>query len=275
MALFRINYMADCVKDAMDLFLILPQKKHVRSEHSPELELGSFRKGYPVLLLLHDEASSPRELMSMTRLAKFADDRGVAIALPQGLLSWYTDYAVRDRSDNTTGTGNATIENAFTEMCYEQYVLETLRYLRWTFALSDDRTKTWIGGIGMGGFGALKIAMKHPELFSAVFTLSGDVDLQQRMDREPGRKEQFDAVFGGCRAEGENDLPARCAEMVARADAPRLLQLWSPEGIRGEMNRSLAGRLDSVYPGYTGEELSASWSWDTADEALNRAIGWL
>lgn len=275
MALFRINYVADCVKDAMDLFLILPQKKHVRSEHSPELELGSFRKGYPVLLLLHDEASSPRELMSMTRLAKFADDRGVAIALPQGLLSWYTDYAVRDRSDNTTGTGNATIENAFTEMCYEQYVLETLRYLRWTFALSDDRTKTWIGGIGMGGFGALKIAMKHPELFSAVFTLSGDVDLQQRMDREPGRKEQFDAVFGGCRAEGENDLPARCAETAARADAPRLLQLWSPEGIRGEMNRSLAGRLGEVYPGYTGEELSASWNWDTADEALNRAIGWL
>lgn len=275
MALFRINYVADCVKDAMDLFLILPQKKHVRSEHSPKLELGSFQKGYPVLLLLHDEASSPRELMSMTRLAKFADDRGVAVALPQGLLSWYTDYAVRDRSDNTTGTGNATIENAFTEMCYEQYVIETLRYLRWTFALSDDRAKTWIGGIGMGGFGALKIAMKHPELFSAAFTLNGDVDLQQRMDREPGRKEQFDAVFGGCKAEGENDLPARCAEMAARADAPRLLQLWSPEGIRGEMNRSLAKRLDGVYPGYSGEELSASWNWDTEDEALNRAIGWL
>ena len=73
MALFRINYVADCVKDAMDLFLILPQKKHVRSEQSPELELGSFQKGYPVLLLLHDEASSPRELMEMTRLAKFAD----------------------------------------------------------------------------------------------------------------------------------------------------------------------------------------------------------
>ncbi len=276
MARFRISYVADCVKDAMDLYVIIPQRKHVRSAESPELELGSFRTEYPLLLLLHDEASSPLELLSMTRLERFADKYGVMVALPQGLLSWYTDYADRDSGTNAANSAGAgRIENNFTEMCYEQYIVEALRYVRWTFPASSDCSKNYIGGIGMGGFGALKLAMKHPDLFSAVFTLNGDVDLQQRMDREPGRKEQFDAVFGGCKAEGENDLPARCAEMAASADAPRLLQLWSPEGIRGDMNRALARKLEGVYPGYAGEELSASWDWDTVDEALRRAVGWL
>lgn len=276
MARFRINYVADCVKDAMDLFVIIPQRKHVRSAESPELELGSFRREYPLLLLLHDEASSPLELLGMTRLERFADEFGVMVALPQGLLSWYTDYADVDRSINAPGSSQTSnIESNFTEMRYAQYVMDALCYLRNTFPVPDRRDTTYIGGVGMGGFGALKLAMKHPEVFSAAFTLNGDVDLQLRMDREPGRKEQFDAIFGGCRAEGENDLPARCAEMAGRADAPRLLQLWSPEGIRGEMNRNLAGKLAGSYPGYTGQELSTPWNWDNLDEALRRAIGWL
>ena len=101
MARFHINYVADCVKDAMDLYVIIPQRKHVRSAESSKLELGSFRAEYPLLLLLHDEASSPLELLSMTRLERFAEEYGVMVALPQGLLSWYTDYADRDSGSNS------------------------------------------------------------------------------------------------------------------------------------------------------------------------------
>lgn len=276
MARFHINYVADCVKDAMDLYVIIPQRKHVRSAESSKLELGSFRAEYPLLLLLHDEASSPLELLSMTRLERFAEEYGVMVALPQGLLSWYTDYADRDSGSNSANSAQAGhIENNFTEMCYEQYVMEALRYLHCTFPALGARDKTYVGGVGMGGFGALKLAMKYPNVFSAAFTLEGDVDLQLRMDKEPGRKEQFDAIFGGCTAEGENNLPARCAAMADQSNAPRLLQLWSPEGVRGEMNRSLSGKLAGSYPGYTGEELSNSWGWDTMDEALRRAVSWL
>ena len=58
----------------------------------------------------------------------------------------------------------------------------------------------------MGGFGALKCAAANPALFSAAVSISGITDLQWLMDHDPGRGEQFSAVFGGLQAMGENDL---------------------------------------------------------------------
>lgn len=277
MVRFCISYVSDCIKDAMELRVIIPQKKHVRDQQSPEIELSSFQKEYPLLLLLHDEASSPEELLSMTRVERFAEERGVMVVVPQGLLSWYTDYAQRDsciNAANSEGAGH--IENNFTEMCYESFLLEALAFLRRTFTvISDKREKTFVGGIGMGGFGALKLAFKYPERFSAAFTLDGEVDLQMKMDRQPWRKEQFEAIFGGCKAEGENDLPGCCTAFAGKGDAPRLLQIWAEDNFRGEMNRSLARTLQDGYPGYTGKALEGSWDWDKTDEMLKQAFAWL
>lgn len=41
------------------------------------------------------------------------------------------------------------------------------------FSLIPRRDSRAIGGVGMGGYGALKIAMKHPELFGSVSCLNG------------------------------------------------------------------------------------------------------
>ena len=277
MARFYISYVSDCVKDAMDLWVIIPQKKHVRDLQSPEIAFGSFQQEYPLLLLLHDEASSPWELLSMTRVERFAEEAGVMVAAPQGLLSWYTDYAQRDSSHNEAHSkGAGHIENNFTEMCYESYLLEALDVLHRTFpVISASREKNFVGGIGMGGFGALKLAMKHPERFSAVVTLDGEVDLQLKMDREPWRKEQFEAIFGGCKAEGENDLPGRWAAMEGAGTAPRLLQIWAEDGLRGEMNRNLAQVVGGNCRGYVGQALEGAWDWDRTDQALRQAFAWL
>lgn len=276
MAFLRLSYTVDCVKDRMDLLIAVPQTKHVRSAEDPELRLGSFRRDYPLLFLLHDEASSPGELWAMTNIQRFADESGILTVMPQGLLSWYTDYAQRDAGKNSANaSGAGSIENDFTEMCYGTYLLEAVEHIRRLLPASRDRSKTYIGGVGMGGFGALKLAMVHPELFSAAFTIQGDTDLQWLMDHCPGRKEQFLAVFGSLQARRENDLPARCAEMAARAEAPRLLQIWSGEGDRGEMNRRLAAGLEGVYPGYLGKEVPTPFGWDMVDESLRAALGWL
>ena len=76
-ALIRTNMVSDAVKDRMDVLLAVPQKKHVRSAKSPELRLGSFQNEYPVLFLLHDEASSPGELYQMAAVSRLADETGL------------------------------------------------------------------------------------------------------------------------------------------------------------------------------------------------------
>lgn len=274
MAHFKVSYAADCVKDVMDLHIVIPQKKHVRCAASPGMELGSFRSEYPVLLLLHDEASSPLELCAMTGLERFADARGLMVVVPQGLLSWYTDYAQRDCSSNSSGNLNDAIEANFTEMCYETFLMEALRYVRLAFPAAADREKTFVGGVGMGGFGAFKLAAKHPDAFAAAFSISGALDLQWRMDHDAGRREQFEAVFGGLKAEGENDLPARCAELARRADGPRLLQLWAGEDPRLEENRRAAQALAGA-PRCRAEQVDSPYGWDYIDAALREAVAWL
>lgn len=276
MAFLRLNYTVDCVKDRMDLLIAVPQKKHIRGAGSPELRLGSFGQDYPLLFLLHDEASSPGELFAMTSIQRFADEAGVLVAAPQGLLSWYTDYAQRDANSNAANSAGAgSIENNFTEMRYGTYVLEAVEHVRDLLPVSRERNKTYIGGVGMGGFGALKLAMSHPELFSAAFSIEGFTDLQWLMDHSPERREQFQAIFGSLRAEGENDLPARCAEMALRQEVPRILQIWTDRGERREMNRILASKLEGRYPGYFGKEVTENFDWGSIDHSLREALSWL
>jgi enterochelin esterase-like enzyme len=64
---------------------------------------------------------------------------------------------------------------------YESYILELMEYLRNRSSLKGKflpPPHTGIGGFSMGGFGALKIALRHPELFRSVSSQSGLVDIE-------------------------------------------------------------------------------------------------
>lgn len=276
MARFRISFVSDSVKDVMEILVVVPQKKHVCSSKSPEIQLGSFQKEYPVLILLHDEASSPQELLDLSCVERFANQMGIMLVVPQGVLSYWTDYTERDRCVNeANSSGASSIENNFTEMCYGTYVMDVLHYVRRILPGSLERPKTYIGGIGMGGFGALKLAMKHPETFSAVFSVSGDVDLQWKMDHQPERREQFQSIFGGLLAEGENNLPKCCKKMAVSKDVPDMMLLWDRAGESAVMNRNLIKALDGCYKGLAAGEMDGPYDWEYVDKALYKALHWL
>jgi enterochelin esterase-like enzyme len=64
---------------------------------------------------------------------------------------------------------------------YESYILELMEYLRNRSSLKDKLLPpphTGIGGFSMGGFGALKIALRHPGLFGSASSQSGLVDIE-------------------------------------------------------------------------------------------------
>ena len=116
------------------------------------------------------------------------------------------------------------------------------------------KRKTFIGGIGMGGFGALKCAAANPALFSAAVSISGITDLQWLMDHDPGRGEQFSAVFGGLQAMGENDLAGSFARLSGTAKGPKVLQIWLSTEERAAMNEKFREKMQGVYPCYEARE---------------------
>ena len=274
MAQFKMNYVSQAVKDKLNLYITVPQSRQPFPDAMPTFSGSGISEDCPVLILLHDDGSSPYDLMTQTAVSRYAEENGIMLIAPEGHHSFFSDYAVRDRSSNTGNTGNAQIEAAFTELCYEQSVFEALDLVHSIFATTSDRKKVVIGGIGSGGFGALKIAMKYPHLFSHVFTIGGYTDLQWLMDHCPERREQFEAVFGGLQAQDENDLISSTS-VTAGEMHPSILQCWCTDSYAAEMNLIYQAGISSTFPDYTAAVSNQRMGWGYVDCCLQQSILWI
>lgn len=144
------------------------------------------RKRYPVLYLLHGWNGHPQGWLTETKLKEDAARYQVIIVLPEGDNGWYTDSA-------TVATDR-----------YESYILqELIPDVDNRFRTFKDRGGRAVAGLSMGGYGAVKFGLKHPELFAFVASMSGAFDAPARMD-DYSIKQAFGAADNPART--ANDL---------------------------------------------------------------------
>jgi len=119
------------------------------------------QKRYPVLYFLHDGygdvqtllrrgvGASLHERMADGRLPEFL------VVAPGAEGSWFSDFADGSRR-------------------YERFLAEDLpREVAARYRVRGGASSRGITGISMGGYGAFKIALKHPGLYGSVSSLSG------------------------------------------------------------------------------------------------------
>jgi S-formylglutathione hydrolase FrmB len=88
------------------------------------------------------------------------------------------------------------------------------------FRLSDKPEDTFVAGLSMGGYGAMKLALNHPERFGAAASFSGAVDIASSSKRHP---DNWKRITGGKSIRGtENDLFHLIKANAAAAHKPRL-----------------------------------------------------
>jgi S-formylglutathione hydrolase FrmB len=131
----------------------------------------------PVLVLLHgyggDFASWVR---NSDQLPGLADEYGVVFVAPDAGNSWYFDTDAEGRP-----------------WCGETFpALELISFLREDFGLASRPERTAICGLSMGGHGAFRLALQHPESFGVIGSLSGVVYLAESKIAEEVTRE-----FGG------------------------------------------------------------------------------
>ena len=71
--------------------------------------------------------------------------------------------------------------------------------LRPAVSLNTDPARTFVAGLSMGGYGALKCAFTYPGRYAKAVSLSGVTDIRRRihdMDMPPGMLKEMQAVFG-------------------------------------------------------------------------------
>ncbi|SFB58441.1 S-formylglutathione hydrolase FrmB [Amycolatopsis marina] len=113
---------------------------------------------YPVLYLLHGSSDDHTSWLRHTDVVRLAEDTGALVVMPEaGRLGFYTDWRVRDR--------------AGTVPRWETFHLDELpALLEGRYGASDVRVAA---GISMGGYGALRYAVRRPGVFRGVASLSG------------------------------------------------------------------------------------------------------
>lgn len=119
---------------------------------------------FSTVYLLHGYAGwYSNWIIRVPELKEYADEYGILIVCPDGdYAGWYFDSPVNPN------------------MKYETYISkEVPHYIDSAYRTIADRDHRAITGLSMGGHGALFIAWRHADLFSAAGSMSGVVDLSE------------------------------------------------------------------------------------------------
>ena len=108
----------------------------------------------PLLYLLHGLSDDHTAWHRYTAIGRYAETAGLAVVMPAVHRSFYANEAHGHR--------------------YWDFVSEELPAVVHEFLRVTDRPEeTFVAGLSMGGYGALKLALTHPERYAAAASLSG------------------------------------------------------------------------------------------------------
>jgi S-formylglutathione hydrolase FrmB len=119
--------------------------------------------------------------MKHSEVAKLAATEHLAVVIPDGRYSYYT---------NAKHKRNARWEDAIIRDLPEDVAAR--------FPVLTGREHTGIAGLSMGGYGAAKLALKHPDLYGFVGIMSGALDITRRPAslRRLGQTWRIWTIFG-------------------------------------------------------------------------------
>lgn len=150
---------------------------------------------YPVLYLLHGLSGHYSDWAARTKLTEYASSYQILIVTPEGNDGWYTDSVTKPEDK------------------YETYIVqELIPDVQRRFRVSNARQARAIAGLSMGGFGALKLAVKHPELFAFAGSMSGALEAATWREDDvksfPSLFGSLQSVFGDAKssARADNDI---------------------------------------------------------------------
>ena len=253
MAFIELNYHSDALSRGVNVYVILPESRKTMIGMQ-----GSEAEEYKTLYLLHGLSDDHTIWMRRTSIERYATERGIAVVMPNGGRSWYTD-----------------MQNGAK---YLTFITEELpgvcrSYFR---GMSGKREDNFIAGLSMGGYGAIKAALLHPEKYGAAASLSAAINVStlERWDIVELRAIfGYDLVTTKTLAGTDHDTFALAEKRAAEGVAlPRLYGWCGTEDYLIEENRAFHRHLESLGVEHIYEESEGTHGWKWWDEHIGRAI---
>lgn len=257
MALIECRFYSEVLGLSTSMHVILPQQT------TSQIGMNNVARGtrHPVLYLLHGLSDDDSIWLRRTSIERYVAELGLAVVMPQVHRSFYTDMAEGGR--------------------YWTFISEELPALaRSFFPLSHDRADNFAAGLSMGGYGAMKLGLRRPDVFSAAASLSGALDMAHHFmnwEDPTQRTPEYDLIFGKDDISGTpNDL-LWLLEDCDRSPGPKplLYQCCGTEDFLYRDNVTFREACRRTSLDLTYEEGPGGHTWDYWDAKIQDVLAWL
>lgn len=257
MALINMNIYSQELECRTDVNVIIPTEG-LRVQGN---EKKVFYKGvqFPVLYLLHGAYGDYSDWVRFSNIERYADEHQLAVIMPSAENSYYQDMKYGQK--------------------YVTYLTEELPGIIETmFPISEKREDTFVAGLSMGGYGALHLAFRCPEKYSACASLSGAVDIVE-VFKGIDQKEfyapfHFERLFGN-----DFELEGSKSDLFALYKSqntvmPKVFQSCGTEDFLYGINQLAYKKFTEIGVDITYEEHPGIHDWNYWDLHIQRAIKW-
>ena len=152
---------------------------------------------FPVLYLLHGLSDDHTAWTRRTSLERYCEGLPLIVVMPNGGRGFYTDAVAKP---------NASFETLI--------VKDLVGWVDATMRTIPRREGRVVEGLSMGGYGAAKLALKHPDMFCAAVSHSGALNwASHRLDPKNDWHREWIPVMGRNPRNGPDDvyaLATRC-----------------------------------------------------------------
>lgn len=250
MALMSVSLYSHCLARTVPLRALVPID-------AQDIPMDAPVKPLRALYLLGGLYGSENDWLTYTRVALQARRLGLALFCPAGENSCYAAQYV-------------------TGLDWLRFIGEELpAFTRRLLPLSARREDTFIGGLSMGGYGALNAGLTYPRTFGGVFALSAAIRPWTLMTEPRGvpvlRPTYAEAVFGPERERRDLlDLAKCCGK-----DAPPIWMACGTEDALLADNQRFAERAAALGLDVTWKAAPGGHGWDFWDRESVPALEWL
>ena len=261
MAHLQVNFMSESLMRTVTIHVILPTDKLV-PPGAPQPPAGP----YKTLYLLNGVMGNHTDWCNATNIQVLAEELNLAVVMPGGENRFYLDFEP-------------------THELYGEFVgRELVEATRKMFPLSHKREDTFIAGVSMGGYGALRNGLKYHENFGYIGGLSAAMvlyDLKQRTDDHPmflERRSYAETIFGDFDQVMESDknplwLAKQCKE--SGAELPKIFLKIGTEDFLYQTNLRLADDFRALDVPVDFFTAPGAHEWGFWQQTIKDFLAWL
>ncbi len=202
---------------------------------------------FPVVLQLHGLSDDSRCWIERSNIQRYAEETGLIVAFPDGETSGYLNWLESGRLHRNA---------------YEDLIVKDIpENLRRNFKVTDG---PWgIGGLSMGGYGSMRIGLKHPDLFASIWSHSSAFVINEHL--APNLMDPAALADADCRIHAQNLLKNTANQPVITFDC----------GVDDELiqsNRDFHAYLDKIGLKHTYTEHPGAHTWEYWDLHVQSAL---